>query len=207
MSGYYEKRALRILENEFETVEARRIQIVENLLNYPFENERAEEYARHGVGRRISTVARCIHNIFELLPPSLETIPTIDETHDALIQLQAHIVNVFGCVDNLAWMWVLETGLKRPDGTDLDRKEIGLRTHNKIVVSSLSSELQALLISFKKWFAYLEDYRHALAHRIPLYVPPFAIDPKNKARIDELERLKMAAIRERNHTEYQRLTN
>jgi hypothetical protein len=138
MSSYYQKKALRILEDEFVTLDARRRKIVGNLLNYQFENARAEEYARHGVGRRISTVARCIHNVFELLPPSLETIPTMDETHDALIQLQTHITNVFGCVDNLAWMWVLETNLKSPDGTDLDRKKIGLRKDHKIVLTSLS---------------------------------------------------------------------
>jgi hypothetical protein len=206
MSCYYEKQSLNILEDEFTTLQTRRESVVENLLNYQFTNARAEEYARHGVGRRISTVARCIRNVFELLPPNLETIPTIDETYDALIQLQTHIINVFGCVDNLAWMWVLETDLKAPDGTNLDRKEIGLRKRHKIVLGSLSKEVQAFLASIKKWFTYLEDYRHALAHRIPLYVPPFEIDPKNEPRIQELSRLlKMEAIKEGSRAKYQQL--
>jgi hypothetical protein len=205
MSCYYRKRALHILEDELATLEARRIRIVENLLNYQFVNARAEEYARQGVGRRISTVARCIHNVFVLLPPGLETIPTMDETHDALIQLQTHVINVFGCVDNLAWMWVIETDLKAPDGTELGHTEIGLRKHNKIVLASLSKEFQAFLASIKEWFKYLEDYRHALAHRIPLYVPPFAIDPKNEVRLQELARLKMEAIKEGNRAKYQQL--
>jgi hypothetical protein len=205
MSCYYGKKALDVLEDEFATLEARRIQIVENLLNYQFANARAKEYAREGVGRRISTVARCIHNVFVLMPPNLETIPTIDETYDALIQLQTHIINVFGCVDNLAWMWVLETDLKAHDGTDLAHKDIGLRKNHKIVLASLSKEFQDFLASTKKWFTYLEDYRHALAHRIPLYVPPFAIDRKSEARVQELARLKMEAIKEGSRAKYQQL--
>jgi hypothetical protein len=205
MSCYYGKKALDVLEEEFATMQTRRRRIVETLLNYQFTNARAEEYARHGVGRRISTVARCIHNVFVLLPPSLETIPTMDETHDALIQLQTHIINVFGCVDNLSWMWVLETDLKAPDGTDLDRREIGLRTHHRIVLASLSKEFRDFLTSIKEWFTYLEDYRHALAHRIPLYVPPFVIDRKNEARFQELARLKMETIKEGSLAKYQKL--
>ena len=203
MSCYYEEKSLHILEDEFATLETRRQRIVENLLNYQFANARAEEYARHGVGRRISTVARCIHNVFGLLPPNLETIPTMDDAYDALIQLQTHIINVFGCVDNLAWMWVLETDLKDPDGTKLEPKKIGLRKHHTIVLASLSEEFRTFLASIKKWFTYLEDYRHALAYRIPLYVPLFAIDPKNASRIQELERLKMESIKERNRAKYQ----
>ena len=26
-----------------------------------------------------------------------------------------------------------------------------------------------------EWFAYLDDFRHALAHRIPLYIPPYRV--------------------------------
>ncbi|HZZ22108.1 MAG TPA: hypothetical protein VFE60_05820 [Roseiarcus sp.] len=95
---------------------------------------------------------------------------------------------------------MLETDLKAPDGTDLDRKAIGLRKHHKIVLASLSKELQDFLASIGKWFTYLEDYRHALAHRIPLYVPH-----KNEARFQEFARLKMEAIKEGRVAKYQKL--
>lgn len=45
-----------------------------------------------------------------------------------------------------------------------------------------------MLESISDWFKYLEDYRHALAHRIPLYVPPFSIAPDNADRYSDLER-------------------
>jgi hypothetical protein len=205
MPSYYPKKELRILEDEFATLEVRRRRIVESLLNYEFASQRAQEYARHGVGRRISTLARCIRNVFVLLPPNLETIPSMDETQDALIQLQSHIINVFGCVDNLAWMWVLETDHKAPDGKDLNRKQIGLRKRHVEVRGSLSKDFQAFLGSLEGWFTYLENYRDALAHRIPLYVPPFAIDPRNEARHQELERRKMAAMPERRRRTTSRL--
>jgi hypothetical protein len=51
----------------------------------------------------------------------------------------------------------------------------------------LGEELQRYLESIAGWFEYLEDYRHALAHRIPLYIPPFAVAPNNENRYRDLE--------------------
>jgi hypothetical protein len=50
--------------------------------------------------------------VFDLIPPELEDIPTDDEAKDAAIQVQAFVINVFGALDNLAWMWVFERDLK-----------------------------------------------------------------------------------------------
>lgn len=41
----------------------------------------------------------------------------------------------------------------------------------------MPAELQAYLAEHDAWFEYLEDYRHALAHRIPLYIPPRQLGP------------------------------
>ncbi len=78
-----------------------------------------------------------------------------------------------------------------------------LRTKNKIVRNSLGQELCQYLESMSDWFKYLDDYRHALEHRIPLYVPPFAIDPRNADRYSKLERSIVALIVQRNGAEAQ----
>jgi hypothetical protein len=84
-------------------------------------------------------------------------------------------------------MWVLERNITKPNGAPLPPEWIGLRTTNTLVRTSLTEDLRRYLESIAAWFEYLEDYRHALAHRIPLYIPPFAIAPNNEDRYHELE--------------------
>ncbi|HBM87410.1 MAG: hypothetical protein P1U69_11160 [Parvibaculaceae bacterium] len=142
-----------------------------------FKNEKAREFARHGFARRILTLARCVERVFEVIPPNQIEIPHRESVKDAEVYIQTMLFNVFGCIDNLAWIWVLETGVSRPDGKPLKPVDIGLRPNNKRVRRSFSIEFQHYLASCNEWFEYLEGYRHALAHQIPPYIPPYMIDP------------------------------
>ena len=56
-----------------------------------------------------------------------------------------------------------------------------------------------------QWFGYLENYRHALAHRIPLYIAPFIITPINGAAFKSLEAAKATALPQRNFALYDEL--
>jgi hypothetical protein len=156
-------------------------------MEFRFGNEQGKEYALHGFSRRLIGLVRCIENTFRAVPPELEDVPTSDALHDTEIQVQAFIINVFGCLDNLAWMWVLERNITKSNGDPVPPEWIGLRTPNTLVRNSLGDKLRQYLEGAAPWFEYLEDYRHALAHRIPLYIPPFAIAPNNEARYRELE--------------------
>ncbi len=49
------------------------------------------------------------------------------------------------------------------------------------------------------WFEYLEDYRHALAHRIPLYIPPRTLDDAQAAEFHRLDAEITHALRERDY--------
>jgi hypothetical protein len=109
--------------------------------------------------------------------------------------------NVYGCVDNLAWLCVHERGLAQT----IDRRQVGLRKHNKKVRETLSAEFCDYLDSLEEWFGYLVDYRDALAHRIPVYIPPGGARPKDHERALELEARKAAALNARNSNEYERL--
>jgi hypothetical protein len=40
----------------------------------------------------------------------------------------------------------------------------------------------------------VDNYRHALAHRIPLYIPPYCVDPTNQARYAGLDTQKTLAL-------------
>jgi hypothetical protein len=130
--------------------------IQERYLTRRFSNDRAKEFAQQGFARRLGTLARCMRNAFSVLPPDLDGVPSDDATHDAAIQLQTFVINVFGCLDNLAWVWVLERDLKRPDGSDMPPEWVGLRPKNTRVRQSFSTAFQSYLDSLAPWFDYQE---------------------------------------------------
>ena len=187
MTRYYTDEGIEKLGDAYAGLQGRCMHLQERCMGYGFGNEQAKEFAVHGFSRRLNGLVRCIQNTFCAIPPEFEGVPTSDATHDAEIQVQAFIINVFGCLDNLAWMWVLERNVTKPNGAPLPPEWIGLRTSNTLVRASLGEEFHRYLESIAGWFEYLEDYRHALAHRIPLYIPPFAIAPNNEGRYRELE--------------------
>lgn len=163
---------------------------------------RAKEFAHHGLARRIETLARCIDIIFASLPPDREEIPDGDSLKDAMIVIQAFVFNAFGALDNLAWIWISEKGVTRRDGSQMPDSWVGFGKKNTRVRQSLSKEFQSYLTGLNSWFAHLEDFRHALAHRIPLYIVPYVVPEAKQKEYDEFSQL-MAQTREPG--EYERL--
>ena len=51
----------------------------------------------------------------------------------------------------------------------------------------------------------MKDFRDALAHRIPLYIPPFIVTPDVLDEYNRLERASGDAMRARKFAEYDRL--
>jgi len=188
MARYYSDETIKLLKGEHARLHWRSFQLQQRCIEYKFRNEQAKKFALHGFSRRLGTLVRCIDNIFRAIPPELDGVPTFDQTQDAAIQVQAFIFNVFGCLDNLGWVWVLERNITKPNGMPFPPEWVGLRAVNTAVRDSLGQELRKYLESISDWFEYLEDVRHALAHRIPLYVPPFSIAPDNESRYIDLER-------------------
>src|SRR3546814_10916617 len=80
-------------------------------------------------------------------------------------------------IDNLAHIWCAEMPVTSPSGQPLNRNDIGLRPKSKKVRASLPQELQDYLSGHEEWFRYLENYRDALAHREPFYIPPRGLGP------------------------------
>ncbi len=170
-----------------------------------YKNAKAAEYATHGFLRRIQTIKRCIENVFLLCPPERTKKLSTNELSDLAINLQGFIFNLFGCIDNLAWIWVSEKNILGKKGKPLPVLEIGFSKKQTIVRNSLSAEFRAYLTELDEWFNYLENYRHALAHRIPPYVPPFLISKKEAKESEVLEQQKTEALRAHKFEEYDRL--
>jgi hypothetical protein len=164
-----------------------------------------KEFALHGFLRRLKTIERCIENVFTAIPPHTITPPTDEARSDATNNIQSAMFNVYGCADNLAWVWVHERNLTRPDGSAVPNGWVGLGPDNTFVRNSFSERFRLYLEKFDGWFSMLHDYRHALAHRIALYIPPFIIDPKEENAYREIDSRITDALRRLDHAEYERL--
>jgi hypothetical protein len=82
----------------------------------PLKDATAREYATQGFPRRLGVMAHCIQNVFTTLPPEKEEIPSKTQLFDATVNIQAFLVNAFGCIDNLARIWVHEKPLRTRKG-------------------------------------------------------------------------------------------
>lgn len=140
------------------------------------------------------------------MPPDRIELPTSEELSDSAINIQAFVINVFGSIDNLAWVWVLEKEITKCDGSPLPNSWVGLGEKNKLVRSSFSDRFQNYLKGLNGWFDNLENFRHALAHRIPLYVPPHVVPKDNVAAYQELEDRMSIALNRQDLVEHERMS-
>ncbi|MGE6743386.1 hypothetical protein ACQKGC_24235 [Allorhizobium pseudoryzae] len=175
----------------------------ENLVIRSYKNERSRTLAAQGAARRLSTLIRCIEQVYSLLPPDALSPKRIN-IDDAAIWLQAFMINTYGVIDNFARVWVWEADIQHK-GRPLAPMKIGLTPDNTIVRASLSAEMQSYLTTTNGWFGYLENYRHALAHRVPLYIPPRSMDDNAAKKWKQLEAESVEALKVRDWDRYKQL--
>ena len=138
----------------------------------------------------------CVESVFELIPPDRDISPDKTTLMNATVCIQAFVMNVFGAIDNLAWIWVSEKRL------EIEPKRVGLIPKCKTVRKTLSPEMQGYLHELEPWFDYIVEYRDALAHRIPLFIAPYIVPTKNQPAYHALEVQLLATS---NAEDYQRM--
>jgi len=193
-AAFFPQEALAKLHRERSLLLAKYARLTNRYLAYQFRTPLAKEHAHQGLLRRCKTLVRCVQNIFQVLPPDLNSIPSNEAVSDATINIQAFIFNTFGAIENLAWIWVSEQGLRKLNGAPLPEVFVGLRKRNTFVRESFSPEFRTYLNNLDGWFENLDNFRHALAHRIPLYIPPFVISPDHEERYREIDKLMWEAL-------------
>jgi hypothetical protein len=203
---YYSEDALKQLADGYASMNYKLDALLERFFLLELKNRRALEFARQGFPRRLKVMARCIANVFGGIPPERAELPSRDELSDATINIQSFVFNVFGAVDNLAWVWMHENGQKRNDGTPIPDTHVGLGPQNRSVRATLSPEFRDYLGSLDPWFSHLADLRHALAHRIPLYIPPYVIQTKDEPAYLAFEAGMLEAAKNGDGPEYDRLS-
>jgi hypothetical protein len=165
-------------------------------------NEKAKEYAQHGLCRRLSIMVHMVETVFELLPPDLDAIPESVTVMDATACIQNFVMNAFGCLENLAWIWVLEKNIRGKGGAELGRYEIGLGKPH--VRKSFSPECKAFLDDNQDWLGNLISFRDGLAHRIPLYIAPYVIEEAAAEQHKAFDAAAIAALIAGDQAEYDR---
>jgi hypothetical protein len=191
---FFSEEQVHQLHAEAEDISERALTLQTAFLRLQYRTDFGREYGHHGVSRRISTLAHCIVRVFELLPPEAQGIPEKAATSDATVFIQGAVFNTYGTLDNLAFIWVHERHLTGPNGRLLQNNRIGLSPDRLEVMQSLPKELRDHLETFRPWFANLKGFRHALGHRIPLYIPPFSIRYSDKDEYEKLETEKHSAL-------------
>ena len=137
---------------------------VASLLKEP----KAKEYMTHGVGRRLGVIKRSVENIYLIFPLERDCFLSRDELYDIAINLHAFFINIFGLLDNLAWVIAHESGKEGK----IRRQEVNLFKDKIKVLAPESFRDYLNLGHLKKWYdEYLVDYRDTLAHRIAPYLP------------------------------------
>jgi hypothetical protein len=172
---------------------------------YKLRNERAKEFMLHGFLRRSATLSRCIENIYRLCPPGRTDKLTPDNRKDLEINLQAFVFNVFGALDNLALVTVHELGIKiAPGRVGFLKEEI-----DEMLLNGLSKGFRRYITSKKisEWKSYMRDFRHALGHRIPFYVPPAVLNEAELNRYREIENELAEAMGRFDLKAYERLSD
>jgi hypothetical protein len=199
---YFSKGQLADIRSKYTTIEKRTDNLVLKFAYFPFRNEQARHYARQGFARRIQVLRRCIDNVFKIIPPGTTKVPSKGRLYDTQINIQAFLANVYGIMDNLAWIWVYERNLSNV----IPRRHVGLGKENKTVRNSLSVEFQKHLDARDAWFDYLADFRHALAHRIPIYIPPGMVLKRNVDAYNALTAQMTDALNQMKPDEYEQLS-
>jgi hypothetical protein len=182
----YKQEDIQKMKSELFTVKSRyadlMLQIFE--ISKTLKEEKAKEYLHHGVARRLEVIERCIENIFSIFPVERNNLLCREELIDVTINLHAFFVNIFGLLDNLAWVSIHENKL----ADIIDKKNVGL--FKKETKKHLPNKFCQYLDSpkMKLWHnQYLTNYRDALSHRISLYVPPQILNAEQKKQFEQTE--------------------
>ena len=187
----YDEQALRDIAQKYLEINGIRDQLIRRLVTAQaaLRQARAKEYLLHGVARRLGILTRCVHNVFTIFPIERTERLELDALTDLDINLHAFFVNISGLFDNVGWAFAIENNLV---GTSkegkLERHDIGI--FNRKTQVHFPDKLRTYLNSQQilNWYStYSKNYRDALAHRIPMYVPPFVLNEEEQTRYLALE--------------------
>lgn len=169
--SYFNENDIQRFHLEFSQIEEVYLQISLKWLKFSEKlTPNAKEYLAEGFLRRLGILKSCLENIYTIYPIEKKRTDLLNdkELDNIIINVQSFIINIFGCLDNLAWILVKEKNL------NLSRMQVDFQ-HKKFK-SHLSENFKNYMNNRKNFFETIKDFRDALAHRISPYMP-LGIDP------------------------------
>ena len=173
----YSQQQLDWMHEQLASLTKRRSDLMGAYMLRQYRTDRSMEHSRHGFCRRLQTMAHCIQHVFMRLAPETDNVPEPEAVLDATVYLQAFVFHTFGSIDNLAHIWVLEKDVRQANGQALPRTKVGFGKKCTRVRHSLPEEFRQFLTGIRSWQDYLTEFRDALSHRVPLYIPPHFVAP------------------------------
>ena len=152
-------------------------------------NERAREFIHHGVGRRLEMLKRSLDNIFRLFPVRRVRILKRQNRLNVEVSLHAFLINVYGILENLALALAYENdliGTKQVNKVHPGQANLFDRRFQKLLHPTFVAYLSGQMTDWYEQYA--KDYRDALAHRIPPYVPPSGLKKRQERRFADIEK-------------------
>ena len=165
----YTTEQVKVLSEVAGTVKKRARHLMELYYSLSFKSDLAKEFALQGFGRRVSNLSSAIQQIFEAIPPDYQGNPSNENRSSVEIGLHAFFANLAGCFDNLAWVYVYEKNLT------IKNQYVGISHKHKQMLSYFSDSFRVYILEMESWFNHLKSFRDSLVHRIPLYIPPYAV--------------------------------
>jgi hypothetical protein len=144
----------------------------------------AYDYSFYGVARRTYIIKRCLINFEQISPPDKNEYLDDDQRGDLTLFLHAFLLHISGGIDNLAWVWFYTQKIDKVENPKKYKYKISL--FNSEFQKYLHKEIIDKCSEFKEWYCYLKNYRDPIAHRVPPYIIPYTVDPKNKTEHNEL---------------------
>lgn len=178
----------------------------ERIILHAYRTERGEEFAHHGLGRRLSSMRHALQTVFDELPPDSNALPSNSSLEQSTMAIQAFTINVSGCLDNMAWIWAHEAGVRSAGGQTLTCHQVSFNSDATQLLRSLPTPFREFVETRREWMNHLKLFRDSLAHRIPLYIPPFVLTEENHQRYEELGADAKVALRNHSFDEYEQLT-
>lgn len=165
INKFYTEEDIYKMVEKFAFLNADYIEILDKYFSFIGKDIEPNEYICHGFLRRLDIVKECIHEIFIIFPPERNELLDEREKNVININLHAFYINIFGCIDNLAHAFCR---LKK-----IPIEISAISFINPMVQEKLKTGFKKYLKkeNIINWYKYVENYRHSLAHRIPVYCP------------------------------------
>lgn len=188
--SFYNDDAIKLIEKEFKLFQRNKSQYatIARLISIIAPNNTYKtplySFAYHGIIRRIKILNRCIENIFHARDFSSDTIPSGTELSDITINLQCFIINIYGVLENLAWVYAICTDFQG------NIHEKSFFSKKQKLLNSLPDNIRVTFVGDGKWFEHIKNIRDLLVHQEPFYIPPYSVIMEKQEKWKNLEQKK-----------------